>query len=104
MNIPNNQNNQNNNNNGKKPEYITLNSFSVPRARVLQNNSVTFDIVLNGVTIYGCWVKTDSNGVDFIGWPCRKGSDDKYYKIAYANISPEDTKQIMHAVEVVINE
>ena len=42
--------------------------------------TVYFDVVINGVTIYGCKVVEGKNG-DFISFPSHKGKDDKYYNL-----------------------
>ena len=42
------------------------------------NDTVFFDVVINGVTIYGCKVIEGKNG-DFISFPSHKGKDDKFY-------------------------
>lgn len=61
-----------------------------------------FDLVVNGVTIYGCRVVEGSKG-DFISFPSRKNEKDgKYYNHAYIKLSDEDTKDIIAQVEKLI--
>ena len=62
------------------------------------NDTVFFDVVINGVTIYGCKVVEGKNG-DFISFPSHKGKDDKYYNYAYVKLSDEDTQNIIAQVE-----
>lgn len=95
--------NTNTNTNTKQRDYLKVSSFSVPRAKILPNGHVAFDLVLNGITLYGCFVVESENG-DFISFPQKQGKDGKWYHSAYAWLSEDDTKQIIHAVEVIINE
>lgn len=92
---------------GKKaPEFIKLDSFEIKRTREVstKNGSLVFaDVVINGVTVYDCKAvtytdKNDGKDKDFLAWPERKGSDDKYYKLAYAPLSPEDSQKICDAI------
>lgn len=62
------------------------------------NDTVFFDMVVNGVTIYGCKVVEGSKG-DFISFPSHKGKDGKYYNHAWVKLSDEDSKKIIAQVE-----
>ena len=75
-----------------------ITSFEVLRARQLQNGHVTFDVKLNGISIYGCFVVEGKNG-DFISFPQRLGSDGKYYSIAWCRLSNEVQKSIIETIE-----
>lgn len=78
-------------------------SFEIIRASVVRGNSVTFDMVLNGITIYGCWVRTAKDGHDFISYPQRAGNDGKYYSIVYVRLSDADQKAILDKVESLLS-
>lgn len=86
----------------KKPEKkevkSTLTSAEVTRAKAFDNGGVVFDVILNGINIYGCRVVEGKNG-DFISFPSRKGSDGNYYAYAYVKLTEEDTKEIISQVE-----
>lgn len=84
----------------KKVEYVKLESFSVDRVKVFEgeHESVIADITLNGIKIYGVNVVEGTNG-DFLSFPARKGSDGKYYSIAYAALSKEDQADIIAEIE-----
>lgn len=87
----------------KKVEYVKLESFSVDRVKVFEGegdrpDSVIADITLNGIKIYGVKVVEVKNG-DFLSFPARKGSDGKYYSIAYAALSKEDQTDIIAEIE-----
>lgn len=87
----------------KAMETIKIDSYKVLRAVVVgENNNVLFDLELNGVRIYGLSVVEGKNG-DFISFPQRNGKDGKYYSIAWAKISEEDTKDIIEEVETMLN-
>lgn len=62
------------------------------------NDTVFFDMEVNGVTIYGCRVVEGSKG-DFISFPSHKGKDGKYYNYAYVKLSDDDTAGIVKQVE-----
>ena len=78
-------------------------SFEVTRAHEFNDGSVTFDLKVDGfVTIYGCRVVESKKG-DFIGFPSRKGKDDKYYSHAYCDLTAEDTNAILDLVSEKLN-
>lgn len=72
----------------------------VTRANQVQD-TVYFDVVINGVTIYGCKVIEGKNG-DFISFPSHKGKDDKYYNYCYIKLSDEQTVDIVKQVEEML--
>lgn len=85
----------------KKPEKKTesvVQSVEVTRAKAFDNGGVVFDMVLNGVTIYGSRVVEGKNG-DFISFPSRQGKDDKYYNHVWIKLTEDDTKLIISQVE-----
>ena len=63
--------------------------------------TVYFDVVINGVTIYGCKVVEGKNG-DFISFPSHKGKDEKYYNYVYIKLSDEQTAGIVKQVEEML--
>ena len=65
------------------------------------NDTVFFDMEVNGVTIYGCKVVEGKNG-DFVSFPSHKGKDGKYYNHAYVKLSDEATADIVSQVEKLI--
>lgn len=86
----------------KAAETIKIDSFSIDKTKVFESGTITFDMTLNGVKIYGCFVHEGKNG-DFISLPQRKGSDGKYYSIVWARFSEEDEEAILKEVERVLN-
>lgn len=82
---------------------LTVSSFKVTRVRSLDSGSVSFDMELNGINIYGCFVVSGENG-DFISFPKRKGKDGKYYSIVWAKLSAADSTAILQEVERLLNE
>lgn len=88
----------------KKIETIKVDSFKVLKVREMKkSDNVSFDLVLNGITIYGCFVISGNNG-DFIALPQRAGNDGKYYSIVWAPMSQEDQNAIIEEVERLLNE
>lgn len=80
----------------KEANEVVINA-EVTRANQV-GETVFFDMVVNGVTIYGCKVVEGSKG-DFISFPSHKGKDGKYYNHAWVKLSEEDTKKIIAQVE-----
>ena len=80
-------------------------TIEVTRAKAINEKEVImFDMVVNGVTIYGCSYKTPKRkdtGEEFvaIGFPQRKGKDDKYYNNCYVFLSDEDKENIEKGIE-----
>lgn len=82
----------------KKKENNEINVIAnVTRANQV-NDTVFFDVDINGVMIYGCKVIEGSKG-DFISFPSHKGKDGKYYNYAYIKLSDAQTKEIIEQVE-----
>lgn len=91
-------NTNNTNNERQRLEPITVTGFVLNRVRDNGNGVPYFDLILNGVTVYGVAVRATQAGEAFIAWPTKKGSDGKFYKLAYAPLSQEDQDKIIQAV------
>lgn len=65
------------------------------------NDTVYFDVTINGVTIYGCRVVEGSKG-DFVSFPSHKGKDGKFYNHAWVKLSDDDTAAIVKQVEEML--
>lgn len=83
----------------KEANDVTVNA-KVTRANQV-NDTVFFDMEVNGVSIYGCKVVEGSKG-DFISFPSHKGKDGKYYNHAWIKLSDDDTKEIISQVEAAL--
>lgn len=68
--------------------------------------TISFDMEVNGVTIYGCWYREgkDKKGEDFsmVSFPSHKGKDGKYYSWAYVKLAKEDTENISKQIEELL--
>ena len=82
------------------------NVIKVTRAREFENGGLVFDMVVNGVTIYGCqWVEGEKNGREyaFVSFPSRQSKkDQKYYNIAYVKLTDEDTAEIEKQIDSLL--
>lgn len=85
----------------KKKEAESAVQAQVTRAKQFDDGGVMFDMVVNGVSIYGCRVVEGKNG-DFVSFPSYKAKDGKYYSHAYIKLSDADTKNIVSQVEDMI--
>ena len=87
--------------NMKKKEVSNVEiDAKVIRANQVEN-TVYFDVTINGVTIYGCRVVEGSKG-DFVSFPSHKGKDGKFYNHAWVKLSDEDTAAIVKQVEEML--
>lgn len=78
----------------KKSEEINeVLSITVKRAKEFESGDIGFDMVVNGVTIYGCVYKEGSKG-NFVSFPSKKGSDGKYYNHVFFKIDETTLKDI----------
>lgn len=84
----------------KKEANEIMYEVKVTRANQVED-VVFFDMVINGVTVYGLKVVEGSKG-DFISWPSHKGKDGKYYNHVWCKLSDEQQKDIIHQVEEMI--
>lgn len=82
------------------------NIIKVTRAREFENGGLVFDMVVNGVTIYGCqWIEGEKNGREyaFVSFPSRQSKKDgKYYNIAYVKLSDDDTAEIEKQINALL--
>lgn len=82
-------------------EVVEVREFEVKNVNQYKD-TVFFNLVINGVTIYGCRCVEGKNG-DFIAFPSKRGSDGKYYNHVYVALSDEDAKKILAEVEKQLN-
>ena len=87
-----------NNANKEKPEPILVSSFSIGRVTDTGSGIPFADVTINGVTVYGCAVRSTGQGEAFLAWPTRKGQDGRWYKHAWAPLSQEDQDHIIQAI------
>lgn len=86
-------------NNGKKDvECGEVFSFEILKATQF-SWGVSFNMVLNGVTIYNCTVAETKEGKQFISFPSRKGSDGKWYSYVYFRFSDAALEAILEDIE-----
>lgn len=85
----------------------TAYNVEVKRAKELENGTIMFDMEVNGVMVYGCSYKVltrKDNGEEFakVGFPSRKGSDDRWYNIVYFKIDDDIIERIEKGIEAVL--
>lgn len=87
---------------GKKKEEKTYTyEVEVTRAKELKD-SYAFDMRVNGVMIYGCWLKETKDGNNFVSFPSYKGTDGKYYSHAYFKVTDELQDIIEKGIEALV--
>ena len=95
---------KNSTNNTEKTETkVTKLAYTISRVKEVTDTMVSFNINVNGVTIYGMKVikykskKTGEDGM-MVAFPTRKGSDDKYYNICTFSMTQEMQDDIINQV------
>lgn len=87
---------------GKKKEEKTYTyEVEVTRAKEIKG-SYAFDMRVNGVMIYGCWLKETKDGNNFVSFPSYKGTDGKYYSHAYFKVTDELQDEIEKGIEALV--
>lgn len=87
----------------RERDTIKVDSFKVMRASMIgKNNAVVADLEINGVKIYGVFVRESKNG-DFLSFPQVQAANGKYYHIAYAPLSEKDEQDIIAEIENKLN-
>lgn len=95
--------NKSSNNSSKERDTIKVDSFKVMRASMIgKSNAVVADLEINGVKIYGVFVREAKNG-DFLSFPQVQAANGKYYHIAYAPLSEKDEQDIIAEIENKLN-
>ena len=65
--------------------------------------TIAFDMVVNGVTIYGCWYREGKNkkkeDYTMVSFPSRKSDDGQFYNWAYVKLSDTDIENISKQIE-----
>lgn len=77
----------------------------VTRAKEFDNGNVTFDMVVNGVTVYGCWYREgekDGKEYQMISFPSQKGKDGKYYSHAWFKIEDDVKSDIIAQLQKLV--
>lgn len=74
-------------------------SIQVANVKEWNDDNITFTLIVNGVSIYGCRIVEGKNG-DFVSFPSRKGNDGKYYSHAYIKLSASDVENIEELISI----
>ena len=82
----------------KEKECIKVTTAHDSNVR-MYNETIFFNLMLNGVQINGCTVARNKDGDNFISFPSEKGKNGKWYKIVYAVLSEEDQDNILMEIQ-----
>ena len=91
---------------GSKKSVATVTEAKVIRAYEFENGNVSFNMEVNGITIYNCMYlegKTKT-GEDYemIAFPQTKDKDGKYWNNVYFEISEELKADIIKQLEALV--
>lgn len=80
-------------------KFMSVSEFSILRAHEFDNGNISFDLKINGITLYRLSVVSvkDSDRV-FIGFPSYQAKDGKWYNYYYLPLSDVDMDKIINAV------
>lgn len=81
-------------NNDKKDAKIIV----VKRAKEF-DWGISFDMIVNDVTIYGCKLISNKVHETFVAFPQKQGKDGRYYNYAFVKLSEEETQDIIAQIE-----
>lgn len=91
-------------NTGNTQAPTSLKSVTLSVSHVKEwDNGVTFTLNVDRVSIYGCRIVEAKNGESFISFPARKGSDGKYYKHAYIDLTDTELMVVFDMVRSALN-
>ncbi len=78
----------------------------VTRAKEIEEGTVVFDMVVNGITIYGCWYRegTSKKGEPYqlISFPSKKSDDGKYYNHVWFKIEDDVKSEIIDQLQKLV--
>lgn len=78
----------------------------VTRAKEIKEGTVVFDMVVNGVTIYGCWYREgkDRNRKDYelVSFPSQQAENGKYYNHCWFKIEDDVKKNIIEQLQKLV--
>ncbi len=90
-------------NTGNKRETGALNPVTLSVSHVKAwDSGVTFTLVVDRVSIYGCRIVSGKNG-DFISFPSYKGSNGVYYRHAYIDLTDTELMVVFDMVRSALN-
>lgn len=94
-----------NNNQTQETEVTQTYAVKVERVKAVKENVFAFDMVVNGVTIYGCWYRQgvkDGKEWSLISFPSRKAENGKYYNYCQFPISSTLKSEIEKQMESLL--
>lgn len=80
-------------------------NVKVLKVKAVKQGTYAFDMVVNGITIYGCWYREGiKNGKEWsiISFPSHKGNNDKYYNHVFFPISDDLKSAIVKQMESLL--
>lgn len=80
----------------------------VRRAYEFDDGVVSFDMDLwdedkvNNITIFGCTIRKNKKGDEFVAFPSREGSDGAYYNYALTKITDDELEVILKQIDELV--
>jgi hypothetical protein len=80
-------------------------TVKVTRAKEVKEGTVVFDMIVNGISIYGCWYREgekDGKEYKLVSFPSQKGNDGKYYNHAWFKIEDDVKNDIIEQLQKLV--
>lgn len=77
----------------------------VTRAKEIKEGQVVFDMIVNGVTIYGCWYREgtkDGKEYQLVSFPSQKADNGKYYNHCWFKIEDSLREEIVAQLQKLV--
>lgn len=77
----------------------------VTRAKETKEGQVVFDMIVNGITIYGCWYREGTkDGQDYtmISFPSHKAENGNYYNHCWFKIEDDVKANIIEQLQKLV--
>lgn len=78
----------------------------VTRAKEIKDGQVVFDMIVNGVTLYGCWYRegVSKKGEEYqmISFPSHKGDNENYYNHCWFKIEDDVKASIIEQLQKLV--
>ena len=91
---------------GSTKKNETNYDVKVTRAKEVKEGQVVFDMVVNGITIYGCWYRegTSKKGEPYqmISFPSQKADNGKYYNHCWFKIEEDVQSDIIDQLQKLV--
>ena len=73
----------------------------ITRAKEVKDGQVVFDMIVNGVTIYGCWYR-EGKDYTLVSFPSQQAENGKYYNHCWFKIEDDVKSDIIDQLRKLV--